>query len=132
MQRKILQRKIEFLHSLPLFAKMSRGGIQTLSHYFTEQKFKRGKLAHFNPFLTILGTYVFKENDKLDYIYIVTSGEFEATKEVTIQNRKEECKIIEDVIKTNQFNTANVKVQNERYRKYCMEHKVSKDEGGQK
>ena len=66
--------KVDFLKSLPMFSKLSRDGLTSMSYSFKESTFKRNSI-------------VFKEGEVADNWYIVIEGEFEATKNVTISNK---------------------------------------------
>ena len=97
-----LKRKIEFLKSLPIFSKWNRDRLAKLSYYFTEFSYKRNH-------------DVFKEGTWCEYFYIVIDGEFEATRNITIKNKYEECNLIKDCI-TSKVSSTTLKMQNERYK----------------
>lgn len=70
-----LKKLIEFFKSIPFMSKNSKT-ILTKLHYSFEQKYFIRKQV------------VYKEGDKSDWVYLVKSGEFEVTKKLKVQLKK--------------------------------------------
>ena len=64
MQKNKLNKKISFFKGIPTFSELSKDTIAKFTYFFQEGS-------------AIRNSYLFKQGDKLEYIYIVINGEFE-------------------------------------------------------
>lgn len=71
IQEKLLNEKIDFFKSLPVFSDWTRISVAKLTYFFYEKEFKRNHV-------------VFQEGDPSRFCFIVIEGEFEATKKVIL------------------------------------------------
>ena len=93
IQEKILNEKIDFFKSLPIFSGWTRASVAKLTYFFTEKEFKRN---HF----------VYKEGDIRNCCFVVNEGEFESTKEVIIgKPKKGEDEMLKDFVKSSSKNS---------------------------
>jgi hypothetical protein len=63
IERRAYADKINFLKNIPIFSLVTRAFLGKLTYYFETKK-------------CIKGSYLFKEGDPADYVYIVKQGEF--------------------------------------------------------
>jgi len=77
IQKKQMNKMIEFLKQCPHFKSWTRTNLVKLTYYFKKKKFRRGN-------------YIYKKDDPCRNIYIVYSGEFEQTKFLKIEREEEE------------------------------------------
>jgi hypothetical protein len=76
-EKRIYYEKINFLKNLPVFSLVTRTFLGKLTYYFEYKK-------------CIKGAYLYKEGDSADHVFIVRSGEFEATKKIIHTGFKED------------------------------------------
>ena len=67
IEKKIMNEKALFLKSVPYFSKWTNMAVNKFTYYFHDKSFIRNQ-------------EVFKEGQKVEYVYIVKQGEFELTK----------------------------------------------------
>lgn len=73
-QKAELEMKTKFLQSIPFFRAWSNLALSKFSYFFVEKRYVRNQI-------------VFKEGEKLDWLYIVRQGEFEVTRQMQYQHQ---------------------------------------------
>jgi len=69
IQKKIQNERVQFLRSIPFFAKWTKTSLTKFSLMLKPRKLKRNQI-------------VFREGDECDWVFIVKKGEFEVKKKV--------------------------------------------------
>jgi CRP-like cAMP-binding protein len=70
IERKKLNEKIQFLRGLPFFSALTKTSIGKLTYQFKELNLIKNQI-------------LYREGDKVDFVYIIKSGQFEVTKTIT-------------------------------------------------
>jgi hypothetical protein len=81
IERKRLNKMIEFMKQIPCFRTWTRNTVSKFSYFLKKVTFKRNQ-------------YVYKEGDKIDRIYIIKKGEFEISRRLVKETMNKE---VEDV-----------------------------------
>lgn len=92
IERRTYAEKINFLKNIPIFSLVTRAFLGKLTYYFETKK-------------CIKGSFLFKEGDPAEYVYIVKKGEFECTKKIIHKGYREEClqDILENPLRANKY-----------------------------
>eukprot|EP00347_Sterkiella_histriomuscorum_P000821 403374386 len=90
IERRAYNDKINFLRNIPVFSLLTRTSLGKMTYYFENKS-------------CIRDSFLYKEGDQADYVYIIKSGEFEATKRILHTGPKAEKieDILENPIKAN-------------------------------
>lgn len=83
IEKRAYLEKINFLKNIPIFALVTRTFLGKLTYYFENKK-------------CIKDSFLYKEGDPANYVYIVKKGEFQTTKKIIHKGFKEER--IEDIL----------------------------------
>jgi CRP-like cAMP-binding protein len=83
IEKRTYNEKINFLRNIPVLHLLTRTSLGKMTYYFENKS-------------CIRDSYLYKEGDIADYVYIVKSGEFQATKRIIHTKAKEER--IEDIL----------------------------------
>ena len=70
MKEVLLNRKVDFLMSFPVFTKWTKGSMQKVSYYFQERTYRRRQ-------------FVFRIGDESNELYFIRSGEFQVLQSIS-------------------------------------------------